>query len=450
MRFGRLLLPLLVPLGMAALVSTALAQDMPPLPGPEPVTPERAAPQASDPPNPAATATPSPQVQAQPPAAGTPETPSAVTPVIPPATVSPPAAQAPANPVLTRGELDQLLAPIALYPDQLLSQILMASTYPLEIVEASRWVNRPGNRSLKGEALIRALRDKPWDTSVKALTPFPQVLQILCERLEWTDRLGSVFLAQQAEVMDAVQRLRKEAMAAGNFNSGPQCRCVVETRDGIVIVAPARPSIVYVPVYDPYLVYGPWPYPLYPPIVFPVPVGFAFAPGFFIGFGGGVNVAYYGPLWGWSSINWSGRSIIVDPTGVGIVAGAVLAGRIWVHDPARRAGIASGPVAMAARFGGTGVAATTVTSRATAFAARRGAASAVVASGREPSQRFAAGRDGPGVGRAAFAGHRGPGFGPGPRSVRAGRGGGPPRMAMGGGPGRGGDRGRGGGHGGHH
>jgi hypothetical protein len=374
MKFCRTFLPVLIAVGaitgMSAILVAALPQDMPPLPAsPTQNTTPPPAPKLSEAPPPAAAVTP--------PAQGQPQEPVA----------SPTASTA----ALAQAQLDQLLAPIALYPDQLLSQVLMASTYPLEIAEAARWINAPGNRSLNGEALTKALQGKHWDPSVMALVAFPDVLQIMCARLEWTDKLGDAFLAQQTEVMDAVQRLRQEAIAAGTFKSGPQCGCVVETSNDIVTVSPASVEVVYVPVYNPVLVYGTWPYPLYPPVAFPLPVGFAFSSGFSIGFGAAVHVAFYGPLWGWSSFNWGAHTILVDPVRVAVLSrGRVrVAGAVWVHDPAR---------------------------------------SRVFF--RIDRIRTAAFRT---IGRGSFAGYRGPGFGPG-----FGFRGGPTHMAMGGWPGRGG------------
>jgi Protein of unknown function (DUF3300) len=177
-------------------------------------------------------------------------------------------------PLLTGAQLEQLVAPIALYPDPLLAQILMASSYPLEVVEAARWVRVPANRALTGDALTNALQAQNWDPSVKALVPFPRVLQNMSDQLQWTQDLGNAFLAQQADVMAAVQALRREAMAAGNLKQTPQCRCVIQASGETISILPAEPQVVCAPVYSP-VVYGAWPYPAYPPYSFPVPAGFA-------------------------------------------------------------------------------------------------------------------------------------------------------------------------------
>jgi len=170
----------------------------------------------------------------------------------------PPAAPAAMPPVqqLTQAQLDRLVAPIALYPDPLLAQILTASTYPLEVVEAARWVNAPANQVLKGDALTNALQAQNWDPSVKTLVPFPQVLENMSNQLQWTEELGNAFLAQQADVISAVQSLRHQAMAAGNLKQTPQCRCVIQTSGETISILPAEPQVVCVPVYRPVRVRG--------------------------------------------------------------------------------------------------------------------------------------------------------------------------------------------------
>ena len=190
----------------------------------------------------------------------------------PTATQSEPASQ------LSPARLGQMLAPIALYPDDLLAAILVAATYPLDVVEAARWVQDPQNAALKGDQLFAALQQKPWDPSVKSLTPFPDVLRMLDANLEWTEQLGEAYLADPAAVMDGVQGLRRRAQSAGRLVTTPQEIVRTEqepTRieEPITIEAPS-PEIVYVPVCDPSFAYGPWPYPDYPPF-FPVFAGAA-------------------------------------------------------------------------------------------------------------------------------------------------------------------------------
>ena len=167
---------------------------------------------------------------------------------------------APAAAPLTPGQLDQLTAPIALYPDALVGQILMAATYPLEVVEAARWVQQPANASLKGDQLAAALVQQPWDPSVKSLVVFPQILKMMNGNLTWTEQLGDAFLAAQSAVMDSVQRLRQQAEAAGKLQSTAQM--VVSTVGGLIVIAPPDPNSVYVPVYNPNDIYGAWAYPV--------------------------------------------------------------------------------------------------------------------------------------------------------------------------------------------
>jgi hypothetical protein len=158
-------------------------------------------------------------------------------------------------------QLAQMLAPIALYPDALLSQVLMASTYPIEVVEADRWVQR--NSELKGEDLDAALLDMEWDPSVKAVCHFPSILALMSERISETTDLGNAFLAQEAEVMDMVQELRAKAYAQNHLVTDARQKVIVE--DEKIIIEPADPTVIYVSYYDPSYVYGPWWYPAYPP-----------------------------------------------------------------------------------------------------------------------------------------------------------------------------------------
>jgi len=199
-------------------------------------------------------------------------------------------------------QLQQLVAPIALYPDSLVAQILAASTFPEQVVEADRWVQ--ANPDLKGDALGHAVDQQPWDPSVKALTAFPSVLGNMDKNLSWTSSLGDAYYNQQQDVMDAVQVMRQRAQEAGNLKTTPQQ--TVTTQGSSIVVQPANPEVVYVPAYDPWLVYGgpimAWPgwYP-YPGIWFGGPY-LSFGPGFGIGFFGGFGWGW--PYWGF---NWGGR-----------------------------------------------------------------------------------------------------------------------------------------------
>ena len=169
----------------------------------------------------------------------------------------------------SEAELDQMLAPIALYPDSLLAQILIAATYPDQVMEADRWLK--ANPNLKGDALNDDLDKMDWDLSVKALAPFPQVLDMMAKETAWTQRLGEAFLAQQASVMDSIQRLRQKAQAAGTLKTTEQQKVVVKGE--AIEIEPVNPQVVYVPRYDPVVVYGSWGYPAYPPLFIPPAAG---------------------------------------------------------------------------------------------------------------------------------------------------------------------------------
>jgi Protein of unknown function (DUF3300) len=210
--------------------------------------------------------------------------------------------QAAAPPVFKQEELDQILAPIALYPDSLVSQILIASTYPLEVVEADRFAKQ--NTTLKGDALTKALEAQTWDASVKSLVNFPQVLTMMSDKLEWTQKLGDAFLAQEKAVMDTVQSLRAKAHAAGNLKTTKEQKVIVQEKN--IVIEPANPQVVYVPTYNPTVVYGAWPYPAYPPYYY-YPPGYVAATSAF-GFASGVAL---GAAWGyaWGSCNWSGGNV---------------------------------------------------------------------------------------------------------------------------------------------
>jgi hypothetical protein len=205
-------------------------------------------------------------------------------------------------------QLDQLLSPIALYPDALLAQILVAATYPLEIVKADRWLQDSAHANLQGDQLAAAMEAEAWDPSIKSLVPFPRILRMMDGALDWTEQLGNAIMAQQGDVMDAIQRLRYQAAATGTLWSNAEQRVTTE-RQGIVI-EPANPEFIYPPVYGP-AVYGPWPYPDYPPLdIFPDDYGVGFPPPFGIEFG--VGFAVVQPLWRWCAFDWAQRRIQLD------------------------------------------------------------------------------------------------------------------------------------------
>jgi hypothetical protein len=262
--------------------------------------------------------------------------------------------QSPAT-AFTQERLEQLVAPIALYPDALLTQILMASTYPLEIVEADRWVDR--NPGLKGTALEEALKTEEWDASVKVLCGFPTVLKKMSDQLDWTRDLGDAFLAQKADVMDTVQRMRKKALDAGSLKSTEQQKVVQD--EGAVVIEPAAPDVVYVPAYSPLVVYGPgWYYPTwyYPYWYYPPPPG-----GGFISFGFGFFWGY--SFWGWGHCDWHHHGVVVDvvrfrefhratstapePRALQGTSGQVE----WSHDPVHRQGVNYRSAHVAESFG---------------------------------------------------------------------------------------------------
>lgn len=207
-------------------------------------------------------------------------------------------------------QLDALLAPVALYPDQLLTQLLIAATFPLQIVEASRWIEDQAHKDLKGDALTKALAPLTWDPSVKSLVPFPQVLSQLNNNLEWTQQLGYVFANQQKEVLDSVQRLPRQAQGQGHLQSTPQqvVRSEAPPASGAppaIVIEPAQPEMVYVPSYSPTVVYGTWPYPAYSPVVAAPSPGYVAGTALLGGLAFGTGVAITAGLWGWSSPNWN-------------------------------------------------------------------------------------------------------------------------------------------------
>ncbi len=279
---------------------------------------------------------------------------------------APPAQNAPA-PLLSPEQLDNLVAPVALYPDSLLSQVLVASTYPLEVAEAAQWLAR--NRNLQGQQLVDAARQQNWDASIQALVVFPDVLNRLNSDIRWTTDLGNAFLAQQADVMNAVQRMRAQAQQAGKLSSNAQQIVTTDNQDGrtVIEIQPADPAVVYVPYYDPAYIWGPPVWGYYPPLYYPA-FGFGYWPGVSIGF-------FFGGLgwggWGWGP-NWFSCSIYQRPYffnhygfgrfygggyyGGGYYGGGNYGGGFrggnWVHDPVHRLGVPYGNSNVASRFGG--------------------------------------------------------------------------------------------------
>ncbi len=236
-----------------------------------------------------------------------------------------------APPPLSAAQLDSLTAPIALYPDALIAQILTAATYPLEVVEAAHWLEDPANASLKGDALAAALEHEDWDLSVKSLVPFPDTLGMMERNLSWTEQIGDAFLAQQTDVMDSVQRLRQRAVSAGTLKSSPEQ--IVWNQDDEIVVEPVNPDVVYVPYYNPSVIYGPWPWPGYAPFYFPPPPGI-YVSGPAIVFGVGFSVIR--PLWGWSYWSWHRHGLFIPPH---LPHTWPLRPGPWRHDPGHRRGL---------------------------------------------------------------------------------------------------------------
>ena len=209
-------------------------------------------------------------------------------------------------------ELDQMLAPIALYPDSLLSQVLMASTYPSDVADAAKWSKAHPDQ--KGDAAVKAVADQPWDPSVQSLVAFPQVLATTDEKPDWVQRVGDAFLAQPEDVMDSVQRLRAAAQKSGNLETTEQQKVIVEqapqTEQTIIKIEPASPQVVYVPAYNPTVVYGSWWYPSYPPVYLPPPPGYVFGTALVSGIAFGVGIGITNALWG--GCNWGRGSVDIN------------------------------------------------------------------------------------------------------------------------------------------
>jgi hypothetical protein len=258
---------------------------------------------------------------------------------------------------LNPAQLQNLVAPIALYPDTLLSQILVASTYPIEVVEAQQWLQQ--HRDWKGQKLLDEAKKQNWDPSVQALVAFPDVLTRLNMDIRWTTDLGNAFLAQQPDVMSAVQQLRAKAQANGKLQSTPQENVTTQTENGqtAIDIQPADPGVIYVPYYNPAWVWGPPLYGYYPPLFYPgIDVGFGFFPGIDVGlyFGGGWGL-WGGFGWGWGP-DWFGGRILLDDHffhRYGFRDYHPGLGGVWAHDPGHRLGVPYSNRAVANRFGGS-------------------------------------------------------------------------------------------------
>ncbi|MFX1764614.1 DUF3300 domain-containing protein [Paraburkholderia sp. A1RI-2L] len=214
---------------------------------------------------------------------------------------------------LSNQQLDSLTAPVALYPDALLAQVLMAATFPADVQAAAAWSK--ANPNLKGDDAVKAVSSQPWDPSVQSLVAFPQVLATMDSKPDWVEQIGSAFLAQPGDVMDSVQRLRLQAQQAGNLKTTEQQKVIVQPASGTsttqtIVIEPANPEVVYVPTYNPTVVYGTWPYPAYPPVYMPPPPGYAIATGFMTGLAFGAGIAVANSLWG--GFGWGSHDVNIN------------------------------------------------------------------------------------------------------------------------------------------
>lgn len=316
-------------------------------------------------------------------------------PVIAPAQTpaNPPApSQAPVQPLAEQAllkpeQLEALVAPIALYPDELLANVLAASTYPLEVVQADRWVK--ANKALKGDALKKEVDKQAWDDSVKALASTADVLAMMSDKIDWTKSLGDAVLAQQPDVMDAIQRLRAKAYDNKKLVTTKQQKVSVQTQENrqVVVIESADPQTLYVPYYDPATVYGAWPYAEYPPYYFGYPsyIGAGvIATG--LAFGAAWAIGRWGNYWG-GGFNWGNRNVYVNhfnrTTNIG---------NSWQHNPAHRQGVRYNNANVAQRFGNNNL--------------KAGASDRMDFRGRDGQQVLRPGQDRPGAGDRAGAADR--------------------------------------------
>jgi Protein of unknown function (DUF3300) len=295
--------------------------------------------------------------------------------VVQPAPAQPAPVQATSAQPFNAEQLDALLASIALYPDELLTQLLMASTFPLEVVAAARWVEDPAHKSLTGDALVKALEAEPWDPSVKSLVPFPVVLATLNNNLPWLQQLGYAFVTQQADVFASIQRLRQRAQASGHLQSSPQQvvstqKVTVEPTGGgapagggqigtqheVIVIEPAQTDTVYVPSYDPGTVYGDWPYASYPPYYAAPPTGYYFGTALATGLAFAAGAAVVGGLWGWARPAWGGGYANINANrwnNINVNRGQIASNRFQANSAGNRAAnfarAPNGPVGLPGR-----------------------------------------------------------------------------------------------------
>jgi len=263
-------------------------------------------------------------------------------------------------PKIPADQLDSLVAPVALYADPLLAQVLAASTYPLELIQLKQWLDQ--NKNLKDKALVDAAQKQDWDASVQAMAVLPDVVKRLTEDIKWTTDMGNAFLAQQSDVMDAVQRMRAKAREKGSLKTNEQMKVetkVVESKS-VIVIEQAKPEVIYAPSYDPVVVYGPPAYP-YPP----TPPGY-YAAGAAISFGVGMMVgAAMSGGWGWGC-GWGGNNNVTINNNNNFVnnsnrsvsnrqnvnAGNRTGNNSWQHNPQHRGGAPYSNKATANKYGG--------------------------------------------------------------------------------------------------
>jgi hypothetical protein len=274
--------------------------------------------------------------------------------------------QAPDAPKIPNDQLDSLVAPIALYPDPLLSQVLVASTYPLEIVQLQQWLEKTGS-FMNETAKTEAVQKQDWDPSIQAMAVLPDVVKQLADNIKWTSDMGNAFLAQQGDVMDAVQRMRAKANGTGHLKSNEQMK--VETREveskTVIVIEQSDPEMVYVPSYNPTVIWGAMAYP-YPGFYYPPPGYYA---GAAIGFGVGIAIgaAWGGGGWGWGC-GWGGNDININRnnsfnrntnisggnrTNISGNRPGAGGGNKWQHNPQHRGGAPYSNKAVANKFSGS-------------------------------------------------------------------------------------------------
>jgi hypothetical protein len=300
-----------------------------------------------------------------------------------PSSAAQPASQPPQSAELLKPEqLEALVAPIALYPDELLANVLAASTYPLELVQADRWLK--GRKDLKGDALKKEVEKQSWDDSVKALASTADVISMMSDKIDWTKNLGDAVLAQQADVMDAIQRLRSKAYDNKKLVTTKQQKVRVQTQESkqVIAIESADPDTIYVPYYDPAAVYGTWPYADYPPYYFGYPsyIGAGvIAAG--LAFGAGWAIGRWGNYWG-GGFNWGNRNLYVNHYNrINSI------GNNWQHNPAHRQGVRYNNANVQQRFGNNNL--------------KAGASNRMDFRGRDGQQVLRPGQDRPGGGDRA-------------------------------------------------